>query len=259
MSNRVLDFIKSHPIGVAVGVAAIGGLYVVLHNSGSGGQTTDATAAYDAEQASEVAAGQQFQTAQLQANQAALVSNNQAAVANNQITGAEVIAGLQSQDTLAGISAQSTTQQNADLLSAQTTQAISLLQAQVAENQTAAQVQIDQINANALTTVAIAPYTSATNIAQIQANTTDQANQDATDVALAQIAASAQPATTAAPAAASGVPFTFAQYGTAQSGNFSSLPQASQVHGYEVYLNKFNATNGTGFLLSQEGTPGFTA
>lgn len=167
--SKFLDFVKNHPIGLAIGAAAVVGGYYLL-SAGSGGATgTDNTAFYNAEAAS-VQAGQQFQTAQLQANQAALVSNNQAAVANNQITAQQVVAALQSQDTLAGISATAATKQNEDTLSAQTTQAVSLLQAQVAENQTAAAVQEAQINANAYVSIATASYQSTDYLAKLQSD-----------------------------------------------------------------------------------------
>jgi len=169
--SKVLDFIKEHPVGMAVGAGGLVLLYFYSSSGSNSAATTDPnTAAYLNAQAAEVQAGQQFQTAQLQANQAALVSNNQAAVANNQITGQEVVAQLQSQDTLAGIGATAATQQNADTLSAQTTQAVSILQAQVAENTLAAQVATAQINAAAYTTIAEAPYQSADYIAAVNAN-----------------------------------------------------------------------------------------
>lgn len=166
--SKILDFVKKHPVGVAVGAAGLVGSYILLSGGSGTATTTDDTASIANAEAAEVQAGQQYQVAQLQANQAALVSNNQAAVANNQITGDEVIAQLQSQDTLAQTAATATTQQNADTLSAQTTQAVSLLQAQVAENQTAAQVQTATINANAYVSIANAPYQSADYIAGLE-------------------------------------------------------------------------------------------
>ena len=166
MLERLKAFVEKHPIGVSVGAAGIAAAYFYLHSSNSGDSGLS-SADYAASQQSDVAAATALQQTQLQANQAALQSNNQTAVANNQITGQEVIAQLQSQDTLANISATATTQQNADILSAQTTQAVSALQAQVAENQTAAQVATAQINANAYVNIADAPYQSADYIAAL--------------------------------------------------------------------------------------------
>lgn len=169
--GKVLDTIKAHPYATAIGIAVIGGA-LVLSRSGSASTTTadgvDSTA-YNNAQAAEVAAGTQYQVAQIQANQAALQSNNEAAVANNQVSAGVAVAQLQSTDTLAGIAATQAIQTNADTLSAQTTQAVSLLQAQVAENQTAASVATDQINANAYVNIADAPYQSADYIASLNA------------------------------------------------------------------------------------------
>ena len=183
--DSVKNFVKEHPVGVSVGAVALVAVYIIYRRNGGSGAAANATdpnaQAYYSAQAAAVQAGSQFQVAQLQANQAALQSNNQAAVANNQVTAQEVIAQLQSQDTLAGIAATAqtnqlniadtaTTQQNADTLSAQTTQAVSLLQAQVAENQTAAQVATTQINATAYVDIASLPYDSVTPALYAQLN-----------------------------------------------------------------------------------------
>ncbi len=173
MSNRIIEFVKSHPYGTALGVATVLALYVIFGRGQA--QTSDGSvnAAYLSSQAAQVQAGQQFQVAQLQANQAALESNNKAAVANNQIDAATIIAQLNSNNTLAGIdatkavnlaqiSASNTTAQQGNTLEAQTTQAISLLQAQVAQAQIAAGTKQTEINAKAYVDIASLPYTAVT-------------------------------------------------------------------------------------------------
>lgn len=171
--SKFIEFIKTHPYGTALGAAAIVGIYVLYSNSGSSGGSVDVSGgSYDA---ALVQAGSQLQQQQLAYNAAALQSNNQAQVANNQITAEEVIANLKSVDTLAGISATRDIQLNQDTLSAQTTQAVSILQAQVAESQITAGIQQTQINAKAYVDIASLPYTSVTPalINEVHQNTSD--------------------------------------------------------------------------------------
>lgn len=169
--SKIADWVKEHPYESA-GIAAVAVLGFILYTR-SASETTSTVTSDSAVTADEVAASSQLQQAQITANQQALASNNSAAVANNQITSNDVIAGLQSQDTLAGISATATTTQQANTLSAQTTQAVSALQAQVAENQTNAQVQQTQINDAAYVDIASLPYDSVTPqlIAAVNQNT----------------------------------------------------------------------------------------
>jgi len=174
--SKIIDFVKAHPYGVAIGVAGVGISYIYLKNSGASSASTTVDGSTDPNYATDVAAATALQQQQVAANVASLQSNNQA---QTQIT----VAGYQSADTLAGIQAQQAVQMNADTLSAQTTQAVSTLQAQVAENQTAAAVQESQIQAAAYTQIALAPYNSQDYIANLQF----QANEDANANAAAQL------------------------------------------------------------------------
>lgn len=186
--SKIIEFLKAHPYGSAIGAAALVGGYILLKSNSGTASTVDDGSTYVGADAATVVAASQLQLAQVGANQAALQSNNQAAVAEFQVTGQETIAALQSQDTLAGITASQAVQTNADNLSAQTTQAVSALQATVAENQIAAGVQTAQINANAYVSIAEAPYASADYIAGLNANS----NNAATALAVQQIANFAQ-------------------------------------------------------------------
>lgn len=201
--SKFLDFVKEHPVGLAIGSAVIVGGYILFHGGSSASAATGDDSSYLAAQAAEVQAGSQYQVAQLQANAAALQTNNQAAVANNQITAQEMASQLQSTDTLASIAGQvniagiqGAVQENSDTLSAQTTQAVSLLQAQVAENQTNNQTDQMAIAANAEYQIAALPYDSITPqlIAQLNTNTSDIASLTGTVGANSQAIANSQSA-----------------------------------------------------------------
>jgi hypothetical protein len=159
--SRVIEFVKDHPLGVSITAGGLVLTYFYL-SAGSSSAAQPAGTVTLGPNAADVQAASQFQVASIQANAAVQNSNNQAAVANNQISAQVIAAQLSSQDTLAGISATKDVTTNRDNLSAQTTQAVSLLQAQVAENQTNASVEQDRINANAYVTIASLPYTSVT-------------------------------------------------------------------------------------------------
>lgn len=161
------DFIKEHKVGVAVGLAAIVGLYI-LSSKGTSAPTGDAQATLDA-QSQAANYGTQLQIAQIQAQAQGASITAQQNVAMAQVSGSVQEADFTHQDTLAAISAQQTIQTQANALSAQTTQAVSLLQAQVAENTTAAQVEQSRINANAYVDIASLPFMNlnATQTAQL--------------------------------------------------------------------------------------------
>ncbi len=180
MSNKVVTFIKAHPYGTAAAVAAIVGLYILNHRGSA--QTADAGVMQLGPDAASVQAANQLQIAQVQSQQASHVADLQAGVADKQLDVEAIMAQLKSNDTLAGYALQREVnlaniytnrdiQINSNTLSAQTTQAVSLLQAQVQENRDAAQVEQTRINANAYVAIATAPRddNSALLLAQQQA------------------------------------------------------------------------------------------
>jgi len=97
--SKIIDFVKAHPYGVAIGVAGVGISYIYLKNSGASSASTTVDGSTDPNYATDVAAATALQQQQVAANVASLQSNNQA---QTQIT----VAGYQSADTLAGIQAQ---------------------------------------------------------------------------------------------------------------------------------------------------------
>jgi len=169
--NRVIEFVKKHPYGVAGAILGLGVLWLLLRNSGGGASaSTDTSAAYNA-QASEAQTAAQLQAAQLQAQQQTTQIQAQAQVASEQVAGQVQVATLQAQQNVDIASLTAQTSQLAAALSAQTTQAVSSLQATVANNQTNAQVQMNAANNAALVTVAIAPYTAAVQETQLNDQT----------------------------------------------------------------------------------------
>lgn len=177
--HKTFDFIKAHPFGVAFSVFIIG-LYFALR-SRSAPASADAGNYYQQTsnaQAAEIQAGTQLQAIQLQAQTESNKTNAEANVAMQQIAGQVTIANLQSQVAINNNNQQAAVQTHADDLSAQTTQLVSSLQAQVANAQTTASVTEAQIQATAYTTInaqntaaqiaiASAPYQSADYIAML--------------------------------------------------------------------------------------------
>lgn len=155
--SRIVAWVKEHPYEALGSIVAVLTLWLLLRGARGSSGNSDAAAYYSA-QASEVAANNQYQMAALAANQQSQQVQAQAAVANNQI-GAQLAAvqiQANSSENIAGITAA----QNEILaqLAAQTTQVVSTLQANVANNQTAADVEKTMLNDNALITVASLPY-----------------------------------------------------------------------------------------------------
>lgn len=164
MFKRLLEFIKNHPVGIAVTLGLIVAAYIILGNRGSGDAPQGVS--YIGPDASAVQAGTQLQMAQISAQRDANIASTQAAVASKQIDVQQIIAGFASQNTLAGINATRDIELGKAELEAETTQSISLLQAQVYENQTAAQTAQATINANAYVAIATAPYNAQYLLAQ---------------------------------------------------------------------------------------------
>lgn len=165
----IKEFIEKHPYAIAASVMGIGLLYLLL----SSGSSSAATSSGNGLSSDEVAANTALQEAQLQANQQ---SSQVQASANVAIAGQNTqLAEYQIQAATTENVTSSNNNSNEILaqLSAQTSQLIATLQAQVADTTTAAGVATTQINDNALVTVALAPYENlnADEVAQLNANT----------------------------------------------------------------------------------------
>ncbi len=155
MANKVIEFVKAHPYGVAAGVFGVGIVYLVLRNnsaSSNSGTVINGTSASDVQAATQL----QLDLAQLQQqdNQVQAAANVQSQQTAAQVT----VAGLQAQtqqnaDTVAANSADTIAQ-----LQAQTQQVIGTLQAQVADTSTNANLQSSLAQTQALQNIALAPY-----------------------------------------------------------------------------------------------------
>lgn len=173
--SKITEFVSQHKIAIGGSIAGLLVLYLLMKSSGS------ATSSDTAQINAEAALAQSGQQAQLQLQQ--LQVQSQAVSSQQESTDAQTAAQLSlgttnSNNTLAALEAQYSVQNTANNLSAQTTQAVSLLQAQVAENTTAAQVATTQLNDAAYVDIASLPYTSVTPqlIAQVNADTTNIGN-----------------------------------------------------------------------------------
>lgn len=185
MSNRILEFIKEHPYGVAAGVVGTYVIYSFLSAGASGTSATTANASDSALTADEINAGNQLQVAQLSAQQQTNQVNASAQVANNQ-TAAQLSAvqiAANSSDNQASISAQ--TAQITAQLEAQTQATVSTLSAQVANTTTAAQVAVDANNNQTEFNIAALPYDLAA--MEFQPNATTNAQISAINTNLAAV------------------------------------------------------------------------
>lgn len=175
MSNRVIEFVKQHPYGVAAGVIGVYLAFRLLSGGGTAQTVTDTTTA------SEIAAGNQLNLAQLQAQQMTQQVNAAASVANNQ-TSAQLSA--------VQISAQSSDNQNSNnnntaqiiaQLEAQTQATVSTLSATVAQAQLTTQEGINANNNATQLSIASLPYELAA--AQLASQPNVQLQQQVSQVA----------------------------------------------------------------------------
>lgn len=169
--SKITEFVSQHKVAIGGSIAGLLVLYLLMKSSGSG------TSSDAAQISAEAALAQSGQQAQLQLQQ--LQVQSQAVSSQQESTDAQTAASLSlgttnSNNSLTALEAQYAVQNTANNLSAQTTQAVSLLQAQVAENTTAAQVATTQLNDAAYVDIASLPYENinAAAISQLNANTT---------------------------------------------------------------------------------------
>lgn len=149
-----IEFIKKHPVGVGVGLFAVGALYIFTRGSSS----ADTGAQSLMPSSAEVQAATQLQAAQIQAQQQSQSAVLQAGVANNQISGQVQVAQIQAATDQNYTNVTTGGSVTIAGLQAQVADAVSTLQATVANNQIQSNVDLAQIAANEAVTIASLPY-----------------------------------------------------------------------------------------------------
>lgn len=157
MFEKVKNFVREHPYGTAIAVFA-GGLLLILLFRPRGGGAQDGQggfnyAALADAQAAEVAANNQLQSIQVQAQQAAFQTQAAENVAVQEIAAQVAIETLRAQTTgnanaIAGQTAQRIAELQASALETQST-----LQASIENSRTQAQIRLAEIEATQFTTL----------------------------------------------------------------------------------------------------------
>lgn len=152
MSNRVIEFVKQHPYGIAAGVIGVYLAFRLLSGGGTAQTVTDTTTA------SEIAAGNQLNLAQLQAQQMTQQVNAAASVANNQTSAQLSAVQISAQSSDNQNSSNNNTAQIIAQLQAQTQATVSTLSATVAQAQLTTQQGINANNNATQLSIASLPY-----------------------------------------------------------------------------------------------------